>query len=568
MRRTSAIPLRPAVKSSSRTTPSLGNLIQVRMNGLPSSSVVCAVLSKQKVSAGIMVTLLLAAASPGVVADEIPLVEAARNQEQQKVSALLGQHADATARSDDGSTALLWAAHWGDVKTASLLLRAGADPNAANDFHMTPLSQACVSADAGLVELLLKAGANPNTPIATGETPLMTCSKSGNADAIRSLIAHDAAINAKEPVQNQTALMWAAAERHPNVVKLLIDAKADLQSRTKRGFTALHFAAREGDQESARLLLAAGVSVNILAQPEPVEKGKSGAATAGPVPAGAPAGRAAAAGGGAVARERNVATAGYTPLLVATVRGQVDLALFLLSQGADPNVADAGFTPLHWAVATWENGTANPVFGFEDPMSGIPDRQAKLQFVKALLVHGADPNALMKRRPPGAGGYTDVAGATPFLLASSVDDVEMMRILQAAGADPKLVTATNTTAIMAATGLNHPVGESAVTEAQALETVKYLLDLGMDPKGATTFGENALFGPAYRGWNTLLAQLIDLGVDVNAVSKAGLTPWLAASGKGDRLGGVLYNQAGADLLLKHGADPNLGHACLAQGKCK
>jgi ankyrin repeat protein len=263
-----------------------------------------------------------------------------------------------------------------------------------------------------------------------------------------------------------------------------------------------------------------------------------------------------------------VATAGYTPLLVATVRGQVELALFLLNQGADPNVADAGFTPLHWAVATWENGAANPVFGFEDPMSGIPDRQAKLRLVKALLAHGADPNARMKKRPPLAGGYTDVVGATPFLLASSVDDVEMMRILQAAGADPKLVTTSNTTAIMAATGLNHLVGESAVTEAQALETVKYLLDLGMDPKGATTFGENALFGPAYRGWNTLLAQLIDLGVDVNAVSKAGLTPWLAASGKGDRLGGVLYNQAGADLLLKHGANPDLGHACLAQTKCK
>jgi ankyrin repeat protein len=144
----------------------------------------------------------------------------------------------------------------------------------------------------------------------------------------------------------------------------------------------------------------------------------------------------------------------------------------------------------------------------------------------------------------------------------------MMRILQAGGADPKLVTATKTTPLMAATGLNHLVGESAVTDTQAIETVKYLLDLGMDPKGSTTFGENALFGPAYRGWNTLLAQLIDLGVDVNAVSKAGITPWLAASGHGDRLGGVLYNQEGADLLLKHGADPKLGHACLAQNKCK
>jgi ankyrin repeat protein len=174
----------------------------------------------------------------------------------------------------------------------------------------------------------------------------------------------------------------------------------------------------------------------------------------------------------------------------------------------------------------------------------------------------------MNRRPPVGGGYTDVADATPFLLASSVDDVEMMQILSAAGADPKLVTATKTTAIMAATGLNHLVGESAVTEAQALAAVKFLLHLGLDPKGTTTFGENALFGPAYRGWNTLLAQLIELGVDVNAVSKASITPWLAASGQGDRLGGVLYNKDGADLLLKHGADPKLGHPCLAQNKCR
>ena len=116
----------------------------------------------------------------------------------------------------------------------------------------------------------------------------------------------------------------------------------------------------------------------------------------------------------------------------------------------------------------------------------------------------------MTRRPPVGGGYTDVNGATPFLLASSVDDVEMMQVLLAAGADPKLVTATKTSAIMAAAGLNHVAGDSLVTEEQALATVKFLLDLGLDPKGSTTFGENALFGPAYRGWNTLLAQLIDL----------------------------------------------------------
>jgi ankyrin repeat protein len=202
-------------------------------------------------------------------------------------------------------------------------------------------------------------------------------------------------------------------------------------------------------------------------------------------------------------------------------------------------------------------------------MSGIPDRQAKLQLVKALLAHGANPNGRMTARPPRfAGGYTDAIGATPFLLASSVADTEMMRLLLAAGADPTLVTGTNTTPVMAAGGLNHGIGESPVTEEQALEAVKFLLELGIDAAAVTSSGENALFGPAYRGWNHLLELLIDKGADVNAVSKAGITPWLAASGFGDRLGGVLYNKQGADLLVKHGADPTLGKPCQAQNKCR
>jgi ankyrin repeat protein len=240
-----------------------------------------------------------------------------------------------------------------------------------------------------------------------------------------------------------------------------------------------------------------------------------------------------------------------------------------LEHGADPNIGDAGLTPLHWAASTWENGTANPVYGFEEPMAGISDRAAKLQLVKALLAHGANPNARMTRAKPAfTGGYTDPVGATPFLLASSVDDVEMMRLLLAAGADPKLMTATNATAVMAAAGLNHSIGESAVTEQQAIEAVKFLLNLGLGADGVTTFNENSLFGPAYRGWNTLLELLIERGADVNVVSKAGVTPWLAASGFGDRLGGVLYNKAGADILVRHGADPKLGHPCEAQTKCR
>ena len=524
--------------------------------------------SKQAGLLGVLGLTLIAAAAVGADGVERRLIDAVRSQDHATVRTLLRQRTDVNARSDDGSTALLWAAHWNDIATAELLVRAGADANAANDLRMTPLSLACTNGNAALVTLLLKAGANPNTPIATGETPIMTCASSGSADAVRALVEARADVNATEPTEHQTALMWAAAEQHPAVVRTLIDAKANLQARTKKGFSALHFAAREGDLETIQLLLAAGVNIDIRSQPEPAVTQE----TRGDGARGRTASGGAAGGGEGRPAYQATLSAGSTPLLVATLRGQVPSALFLLDRGANPNLADAGFTPLHWAVGTWEGGVSNPVYGFSDPMSGIPNRQAKLQLVKALLAHGANPNVRMTRRPPGfaglGGGYEDAPGATPFLLASAAADVEIMQVLLTAGADPTLVTDTKATPVMAASGLNRGIGENAITEAQALDAVRFLISLGADAKGTTVNGENALFGASYRGWNTLLQLLIDKGADVNVVSKAGVTPWLAAAGFGDRLGGVLYNKEGADILLKHGADPTLGKKCEAQNKCR
>jgi len=493
--------------------------------------------------------LTLLAVTPTALAGDLRLVEAARNQDQQQIRTLLNQHTDVNVRSEDGSTALLWAAHWNDLQTGDLLVRAGADANTANDFRMTPLSQACTNGSARFIELLLNAGANPDTPIATGETPLMTCARTGNADAVTMLLVHGADVNGKEPTQNQTAVMWAAAEQHPKILQALIAAKADVRAHTKQGFTALHFAARLGDLESTRILLDAGVDVNVRAQPDAGSRQESRGVRA------------------------DMTFPGSTPLFVATVRGHVPLALFLLDHGADPNVMDAGFTPLFWAAGSWENGLANPVYGFVDPIGGIADREAKLKLVRALLAHGADPNLQMTVRPPtfggtGTGGYNDSVGATAFVVAANAADVEMMRLLLAAGANPHLLTKTNSNALLAATGLNRGIGEIIDNEDQALEAVKFLLDLGVDAKAVTTFNENALYGPGYRGWNRMLELLIEKGADVNLVNKAGVTPWLAASGFGDRLGGVLYNKAGADILLKHGANPRLGHPCQAQNRCR
>lgn len=516
-------------------------------------------MSDQSTRQGVLwafsLTLLMVAGAAAADKDR-RLVDAAKSQDQQQVRASLSGHPDVNVRSEDGSTALLWTAHWNDLPTAELLVRAGADPNAANDLLMTPLSQACTNGSAELVELLLKAGARANTPIGTDETPLMTCARTGSVDAVRVLLVHGATVNAREPHQDQTALMWAAAEQHAKVVQVLIEAGADLLAHTKSGFTALHFAARVGDMESARMLLGAGVDVNIRSRPDSVNGREQGAR-----------------GAGAVGARGNAKFGGSTPLLVATVRGHMPLARFLLDHGADPNVLDAGFTPLFWAAGTWENGLANPVYGFVDPIGGIPDREDKLQFVKALLARGANPNLQMTARPPtyggtGTGGYNDAVGATPFVVAANAADVQMMRILLAAGADPHLVTKTNANALLAATGLTRGIGEIIDDEDRALEAVTFLLDVGVDPKAVTTYNENALFGPAYRGWNRMLELLIVRGANVNTVNKAGVTPWLAASGFGDRLGGVLYNKSGADILIRHGADPKLGHPCQAQNRCR
>ena len=71
----------------------------------------------------LLMTLLMVAEAAAANGD-LRLVEAARNRDQAAVRTLLNQQADVNVRSDDGATALLWAAHWNDLDTADLLIRA------------------------------------------------------------------------------------------------------------------------------------------------------------------------------------------------------------------------------------------------------------------------------------------------------------------------------------------------------------------------------------------------------------------------------------------------------------
>ena len=152
---------------------------------------------------------------------EVRVVDAARAGDTATVRALIAQRA------------LHWAGDRDDVGRAELLIRAGANVNAANDLGVTPLWAACENGSAAMTRRLLRAGADPNAALLSGETPLMTAARTGAASVVTELLAKGARANAREHSRDQTALMWAVGQRHPDVVALLLAAGADVRARTK-----------------------------------------------------------------------------------------------------------------------------------------------------------------------------------------------------------------------------------------------------------------------------------------------------------------------------------------------
>jgi ankyrin repeat protein len=491
--------------------------------------------------------LILSAVGTGASGDQ-RLVEAVKRQDRAAIQSLLEQHVDVNAPAGDGATALHWAVHRDDLDTVDALIRAGANVNAADSLGGTALSLACLNRSAILVDKLLSVGGNPNATPITGESPLMTASRTGSVEAVKTLLFHGANVNAKEVSRGQTALMWAVAQQHLEVARLLIEAGADVEARTlsyaqrvsldgerpndvapadyqKGGSTPLLFAARVGDLESAKLLLAAGANVN------------------------------------------DTAPDGMSAVVLATRSGHEKFAQFLIEQGADPNAADAGYSALHAAVLMGDLG-----------------------LVKTLLAHRANPNAPLTKGTPIRRGGEDLElplrlmGATPFLLAAKYADVNILRVLAAGGADPRIPMKNGTTALMAAAGFGWAAGSPdslrganrrgvdydrstnygsmlrAQEEKDTLESVTLLLDLGVDPNGADLNGNTALFGAVPKGFDAVIQLLVERGANVNVKNKRGQTPLklTAPRARNAAAGDAAELNAGelkstADLLRKLGA---------------
>jgi ankyrin repeat protein len=429
--------------------------------------------------------------------------DAAKTGSRADVEAALAQGYDVNETSPDGATALHWAVNRDDPGLAEALIAAGANPDAANRAGATPLRLAAINGSAPLIELLLNAGVDVNGPLTEhGDTALMMAARTGAPQAVTLLLERGADVDARERWGGTNALMWAVAEHHPRVVRILLDAGASVSGPSKvvapraprargvegtapvdfdpeefptsyanGGFTSLHFAAREGELEAARMLVAAGADIDA------------------------------------------VAADGKSTLNLSIYNGHYQLAAYLVEAGADVNRADAeGFTPLFWAVDR-RNMEWNPGFPWIQTEDPYP-------LVERLLGAGADVDAWIDNRPESRrnfGGSPRVKFATALMRAAYSGDIELVRLLHEYGADPLVRNSDNETPLLLASGYAWIDGYSqGRSNAQRLATMQYLVEQGADVNWACNDGITPLMMAANFGEVDMIQYLVDQGADLSA----------------------------------------------------
>jgi ankyrin repeat protein len=519
------------------------------------------------------------------------LVDAAMQGNHDVVKSMLKQGADVNTAQGDGMTALHWAAQKGDLELAQTLLYAGANVRATTRVGgYTPLLIASKSGNTSIVEALLGAGADPNGATTNGATPLMLAAQGGSAAAVNALLERKADVNAKEKVKGETALMIASAYGRADVVRALTARGADVSVTTKvqdmaafnkeeserlaqfqaqqaaanggrgqapegrRGFnpnakpgidrqynytelvgfwggmSAIHFAAREGQLAAVKALVEAHADKNQL--------------TVGD---------------------------NSSPMLVATINGHFDVAKFLVDQGANPNLAEHnGVTPLYAALnVQWAAKALYP-----QPRAQEQQQLSYLDFMKALLDKGADPNVRLTKKV----WYSqydfdqsglDEAGSTPFWRAAYASDVDAMKLLISYGADPNIPTmrtpgrvrtgdvgervvqdispmppipigGPGIAPLLAASGQGYGEGFAANHHRYAptgmLTAVKYLVEeLHADVNVRDHEGNTPIHNAAARGDNEMILYLVSKGGDPKIVNRAGQTTVDMANGPVQRI---------------------------------
>lgn len=479
----------------------------------------------------------------------VDLVKA--GQREAVLAAITSPDVDVNVTAPDGSTALMWATYNVDAELVRALLERGARADVTSSFGSTALVEAVKLSNVELVRMLLDAGADPDSPNQDNQTALMLASQLGSLEIAQMLIDKGADVRAIETFRNQNALMWAAANNHPDIVDLLLEhgagadvglrAKSDdwerqmtseprAQFRNTGGLTALLYATRSGCYRCAVALVEAGADVD---QPNPD---------------------------------------GVTPLINALDNRAFDIAMFLLDKGARPDVWDmSGRTPLYVAIDMNSfnprggfggggagvnfGGVGGSALGFQ-ASSGTQAAVRPLDVAKRLLAMGVDPNhELTRMRPngPGRGRFADymMRGGTSALLTAAMSyDVESMQLLLENGAEVDLPNVFQITPLMAVAGISGTGRPNNSLQGDVQEKVIAAIDVllahGADinaqitdshsktatlvayVQGRDQEGRTALFGAAEQGWVRVVEHLLAKGADPSIKDATGMNALDAA----------------------------------------
>jgi ankyrin repeat protein len=434
---------------------------------------------------------------------------------------LIAKGVDVNQTQADGTTPLHWAVYKIDRELVQTLLRRGARADVANHYGANPLGEAVRVANAQLVEMLLEAGADANRANEDGQTALMLAARTGNVAVAKLLVQRGADVNRRESFRQQSAVMWAAAENHPEMVAFLVSNGADLtvrarsndwatqitseprvQYRPTGGLTPLLYAARAGCLDCVKTMLDAGADPD---RPNPD---------------------------------------GMTPMIMALDNGYPAVARLLLDRGASPLTWDWwGRTPLYVAVTM--RGGVDSRAGKRSPES--------LDFIKAVLDRGANPNSQLAFKEPSRGGRDNrfrddllTTGATPLLRAAQTFDTEVVRLLLDHGALVDLPNASGVTPFMAAAGIGTRMtsgvlgaGPPENVVALSLETMEILRKAGADVNARISDvtsltgriartntmtdrqGQTALFLAAELGRTEVVKYLLDHGAKADVKDDMG-----------------------------------------------
>jgi len=397
-------------------------------------------------------------------AGETMVMLAARNGNPEAIRLLVAASADVNAKEPiRGTSALMWAAEQRHPQAVKALLEARADFSAKSGPAGLPRNYMAPRLNAARVQAANRVRAEAAKAGRTYEEQLAFEAANGTiavrriGDAGRLPRPEEVPQTPRRPPANSTA------EEEDNNDFVF----AGLVGSGGGGLTALVLAAREGDLESAKLLLDAGADVNQTTE------------------------------------------YGWTPLLTATNNRHYKLAEYLIERSADVNKANKGnWTPLYLATDN------RNIEGGDFPVPK-PDMD-HLEFIKFLLDHGANPNLRVKDNTLTRTIFTMQwfveDGATPFVRAAQSSDLALLKLLLAHGADPLIKTGHGDTALTAASGMGWVDGVTYEhSPKENVETVKFLLALGLDPNAANEDGRTSLMVAAAKGRTEVIQLLVDHG---------------------------------------------------------